>query len=161
MRGIDLITSSSGRPRMESRFSSSSSECALNRTPGFRTPLIRSNEVSDKTTPVDSTYAKKTLVGLHPNIMVQRSPSHFQTGTFYWSHVSQLLPSALQERAGLINSTRRCVSSTKRSLSWEVSIYVTVDGILPSTSLLMKTILLLMDLMDLFGEEKITPMREW
>jgi len=50
--------------------------------------LTTSNEVSDKTTPVDSSYTKRTLSGLHPNIMVQRSPSHFQTGTFYWSHVS-------------------------------------------------------------------------
>lgn len=34
-------------------------------------------------------YAKQKLIGLHPNIMVQRSPSHFQTGTFYWAHVSR------------------------------------------------------------------------
>lgn len=27
-------------------------------------------------------------MGLHPNIVVQRSPSHFATGTFYWAHVS-------------------------------------------------------------------------
>jgi phospholipase D1/2 len=27
-------------------------------------------------------------MNLHDNIMVQRSPSHFQTGTFYWAHVS-------------------------------------------------------------------------
>ena len=36
-----------------------------------------------------SSYAKQKLVGLHPNVMVQRSPSHFQTGTFYWAHVRQ------------------------------------------------------------------------
>jgi len=76
---------------------------------------MSSNEVSDKTTPVDSTYAKRTLVGLHPNIMVQRSPSHFQTGTFYWSHVSPLshfLPLPLIILAlflSLTNSTKRCV----------------------------------------------------
>uniref|UniRef100_A0A8H7XQ51 Phospholipase n=1 Tax=Psilocybe cubensis TaxID=181762 RepID=A0A8H7XQ51_PSICU len=34
----------------------------------------------------DSNYAKQRLIGLHPNVMVQRSPSHFQTGTFYWAH---------------------------------------------------------------------------
>lgn len=55
---------------------------------GVKIFIIIYNEVSDKTTPVDSLYTKKTLTGLHPNIMVQRSPSHFQTGTFYWSHVS-------------------------------------------------------------------------
>ena len=57
--------------------------------------LMCSNEVSDNFTPVDSTYTKSTLVGLHPNIMVQRSPSHFQTGTFYWSHVRLVLPRAV------------------------------------------------------------------
>ena len=31
-------------------------------------------------------YTKKTLRDLHPNIHIQRSPSHFSTGTFYWSH---------------------------------------------------------------------------
>ncbi|WRT67553.1 uncharacterized protein IL334_004525 [Kwoniella shivajii] len=55
---------------------------------GVKIFIIIYNEVSDKTTPVDSLYTKKTLTGLHPNVMVQRSPSHFQTGTFYWSHVS-------------------------------------------------------------------------
>ena len=29
-------------------------------------------------------------MSLHPNIMVQRSPSHFQTGTFYWAHHEKL-----------------------------------------------------------------------
>lgn len=74
---------------MGSRFSSSSSEsissglCAN----GVEIETSHSNEVSDKTTPVDSQYTKRKLMDLHPNIMVQRSPSHFQTGTFYWSHV--------------------------------------------------------------------------
>nr|XP_019045930.1 phospholipase D [Kwoniella bestiolae CBS 10118]OCF24860.1 phospholipase D [Kwoniella bestiolae CBS 10118] len=57
---------------------------------GVKVFVIIYNEVSDKTTPVDSLYTKKTLTGLHPNIMVQRSPSHFQTGTFYWSHHEKL-----------------------------------------------------------------------
>lgn len=43
-------------------------------------------EVSDSFTPVDSEYAKKRLLGLHPNIQVQRSPSHAQTMTLLWSH---------------------------------------------------------------------------
>jgi hypothetical protein len=60
-----------------------------------------SNEVSDNFTPVDSTYTKTTLTGLHPNIMVQRSPSHFQTGTFYWSHVSTLRVAVRFVRWGL------------------------------------------------------------
>lgn len=53
---------------------------------GVKIFLIIYNEVSDRTTPVDSLYVKKRFNALHPNIMVQRSPSHFQTGTFYWSH---------------------------------------------------------------------------
>ena len=57
---------------------------------GVKIFIIIYNEVSDKTTPVDSLYTKKTLTNLHPNIMVQRSPSHFQTGTFYWSHHEKL-----------------------------------------------------------------------
>jgi hypothetical protein len=38
-----------------------------------------------------SSYAKQRLTALHPNVMVQRSPSHFQTGTFYWAHVSRFI----------------------------------------------------------------------
>nr|AAN75150.2 SPO14 [Cryptococcus neoformans var. grubii] len=57
---------------------------------GVKIFIIIYNEVSDKTTPVDSQYTKRTLMDLHPNIMVQRSPSHFQTGTFYWSHHEKL-----------------------------------------------------------------------
>lgn len=77
---------------MESRFLSSSSESISSRlqTSGIGAEASHSNEVSDKTTPVDSQYTKRTLMNLHPNIMIQRSPSHFQTGTFYWSHVSTI-----------------------------------------------------------------------
>ena len=75
----------------------------------FLTAALCSLEVSNRTTPVDSkyvsyffssffllsvmliecysSYTKQKLVNLHPNVMVQRSPSHFQTGTFYWAHV--------------------------------------------------------------------------
>ena len=35
-------------------------------------------------------YTKRWLQSLHPNIMVQRSPSHFATGTFYWAHHEKL-----------------------------------------------------------------------
>ncbi|WFD33741.1 phospholipase D [Malassezia cuniculi] len=53
---------------------------------GVRIYVIVYNEVSNNFTPTDSSYAKTRLMGLHPNIFVQRSPSHFQTGTFYWAH---------------------------------------------------------------------------
>ncbi|KAK8858386.1 hypothetical protein IAR55_002613 [Kwoniella newhampshirensis] len=39
---------------------------------GVKIFLIIYNEVSDKTTPVDSLYTKKTLTGLHPNIMHEK-----------------------------------------------------------------------------------------
>ncbi|KAI0338902.1 phospholipase D [Trametopsis cervina] len=57
---------------------------------GVKIYVILYQEVSSRTTPVDSNYAKQRLSNLHPNIMVQRSPSHFQTGTFYWAHHEKL-----------------------------------------------------------------------
>ncbi|CAK5284305.1 unnamed protein product [Mycena citricolor] len=53
---------------------------------GVKIYVILYQEVSSRTTPTDSNYAKQRLTSLHPNILVQRSPSHFQTGTFYWAH---------------------------------------------------------------------------
>ncbi|KAG6337311.1 hypothetical protein ID866_1773 [Astraeus odoratus] len=57
---------------------------------GVKIFIILYQEVSSKTTPTDSNYAKQKLASLHENIMVQRSPSHFQTGTFYWAHHEKL-----------------------------------------------------------------------
>ncbi|KAG1884901.1 phospholipase D [Suillus subluteus] len=57
---------------------------------GVKIHIILYQEVSNRTTPTDSNYAKQRLMSLHPNIMVQRSPSHFQTGTFYWAHHEKL-----------------------------------------------------------------------
>ncbi|PWN28305.1 phospholipase D [Jaminaea rosea] len=53
---------------------------------GVKVFVILYNEVSNNFTPTDSGYSKSRLTALHPNIYVQRSPSHFQTGTFYWAH---------------------------------------------------------------------------
>ncbi|KAL1715411.1 hypothetical protein EV715DRAFT_256257 [Schizophyllum commune] len=57
---------------------------------GVKIYVIVYQEVSNRTTPTDSNYAKQRLTSLHPNILVQRSPSHFQTGTFYWAHHEKL-----------------------------------------------------------------------
>ncbi|EGO24033.1 hypothetical protein SERLADRAFT_362129 [Serpula lacrymans var. lacrymans S7.9] len=57
---------------------------------GVKIHIILYQEVSSRTTPTDSNYTKQRLTSLHPNIMVQRSPSHFQTGTFYWAHHEKL-----------------------------------------------------------------------
>jgi len=54
---------------------------------GVQVFVIVYKEVSNDFTPVDSTYTKTRLRGLHPNIHVQRSPSHTSTGTLLWSHV--------------------------------------------------------------------------
>ena len=57
---------------------------------GVHIYVILYNEVSNQFTPTDSGYAKQRLMALHPNIFVQRSPSHFQTGTLYWAHHEKL-----------------------------------------------------------------------
>ncbi|KAH0831900.1 phospholipase D [Lanmaoa asiatica] len=57
---------------------------------GVKIYVILYQEVSSRTTPTDSNYAKQRLSSLHENIMIQRSPSHFQTGTFYWAHHEKL-----------------------------------------------------------------------
>ncbi|KAH7922026.1 phospholipase D [Leucogyrophana mollusca] len=57
---------------------------------GVKIHIILYQEVSSRTTPTDSNYTKQRLTSLHENIMVQRSPSHFQTGTFYWAHHEKL-----------------------------------------------------------------------
>lgn len=57
---------------------------------GVRIYVILYNEVSNQFTPTDSAYTKQRLMSLHPQIYVQRSPSHFKTGTFYWAHHEKL-----------------------------------------------------------------------
>ncbi|TFK27984.1 phospholipase D [Coprinopsis marcescibilis] len=57
---------------------------------GVKIYVILYLEVSNRTTPIDSNYTKQRLTSLHPNIVVQRAPSHFQTGTFYWAHHEKL-----------------------------------------------------------------------
>ncbi|KAF8630837.1 hypothetical protein AX17_005196 [Amanita inopinata Kibby_2008] len=57
---------------------------------GVKIYIILYQEVSNRTTPTDSNYAKQRFTALHPNVMVQRSPSHFQTGTYYWAHHEKL-----------------------------------------------------------------------
>ena len=36
--------------------------------------------------PIDSEYSKFSLLDLHPNIFVQRSPNQIRQGTFFWAH---------------------------------------------------------------------------
>ncbi|WWD04615.1 hypothetical protein V865_002686 [Kwoniella europaea PYCC6329] len=86
---------------------------------GVKVFIIIYNEVSDKTTPVDSLYTKKTLTGLHPNVMVQRSPSHFQTGTFYWSHHEKLC--VIDETIAFMGGLDLCYGR------WDTSQHILID----------------------------------
>ncbi|KAI9805681.1 MAG: Phospholipase D1 [Piccolia ochrophora] len=36
--------------------------------------------------PIDSSYTKFSLLDLHPNVFVQRSPNQFRQNTFFWAH---------------------------------------------------------------------------
>ncbi|KAI9684469.1 MAG: Phospholipase D1 [Trizodia sp. TS-e1964] len=36
--------------------------------------------------PIDSSYSKYSLLDLHPNVFVQRSPNQFRQNTFFWAH---------------------------------------------------------------------------
>jgi hypothetical protein len=80
------------------------------------------NEVSNNFTPTDSNYTKQRLIGLHPNIFVQRSPSHFQTGTFYWAHHEKLcVIECVLERACKSSSTDVRLTTARPSPLWAAS----------------------------------------
>ncbi|KAJ5288491.1 hypothetical protein N7478_001521 [Penicillium angulare] len=40
--------------------------------------------------PIDSEYSKFSLLELHPNVFVQRSPNQFRQNTFFWAHHEKL-----------------------------------------------------------------------
>ncbi len=40
--------------------------------------------------PIDSEYTKFSLLDLHPNVFVQRSPNQFRQNTFFWAHHEKL-----------------------------------------------------------------------
>ncbi|KAK6500323.1 Phospholipase D1 [Arthrobotrys musiformis] len=41
--------------------------------------------------PIDSAYTKYSLLDLHPNIYVQRSPNQLRQNTFFWAHHEKLV----------------------------------------------------------------------
>jgi phospholipase D1/2 len=86
---------------------------------GVRIFIIIYNEVSAKTTPVESLYAKRSLVGLHPNIMVQRSPSHLPSGALYWSHHEKLC--VIDEAIGFMGGLDLCFGR------WDTSQHILTD----------------------------------
>lgn len=89
---------------------------------GVRIFIIIYNEVSTKTTPVESLYVKKTLTSLHPNIMIQRSPSHLPsgpTGALYWSHHEKLC--VIDEMIAFMGGLDLCFGR------WDSSQHILVD----------------------------------
>lgn len=73
---------------------------------GVQIHVILYNEVSNLFTPTDSGYAKSRLMQLHPNIYVQRSPSHLKTGTFYWAHHEKMC--VVDEMVGFVGGFDLC-----------------------------------------------------
>ncbi|RPA72542.1 phospholipase D [Ascobolus immersus RN42] len=41
--------------------------------------------------PIDSAYTKYSLLDLHPNVFVQRSPNQIRQNTFFWAHHEKIL----------------------------------------------------------------------
>ncbi|KAL7272848.1 Phospholipase D1 [Rhizina undulata] len=41
--------------------------------------------------PIDSQYTKYSLLDLHPNVFVQRSPNQIRQATFFWAHHEKIL----------------------------------------------------------------------
>ena len=41
--------------------------------------------------PIDSVYTKYSLLDLHPNVYVQRSPNQIRQNTFFWAHHEKIL----------------------------------------------------------------------
>lgn len=41
--------------------------------------------------PIDSAYTKYSLLDLHPNVFVQRSPNQIRQATFFWAHHEKIL----------------------------------------------------------------------
>lgn len=58
------------------------------------------------TVPIDSTYTKYSLLGLSPNIYVQRSPSHLRQNTFFWAHHEKII--CIDEKVGFIGGIDLC-----------------------------------------------------
>ncbi|KAF8610545.1 phospholipase D [Ceratobasidium sp. AG-I] len=86
---------------------------------GVKIFVILYKEVSNRTTPTDSNYTKQTLVNLHPNIMVQRSPSHFSTGTFYWAHHEKMC--VIDEAIAFMGGLDACFGR------WDTAQHVLID----------------------------------
>lgn len=86
---------------------------------GVQIHVILYNEVSNVFTPTDSGYAKSRLMQLHPNIFVQRSPSHLKTGTFYWAHHEKMC--VVDEMLGFMGGFDLCFGR------WDTPTHALID----------------------------------
>ncbi|GAA6060274.1 hypothetical protein JCM10212_003974 [Sporobolomyces blumeae] len=86
---------------------------------GVQIFVIVYKEVSNDFTPVDSNWTKTRLRGLHPNIHVQRSPSHTSTGTLLWSHHEKMC--VIDETIGFMGGLDLCFGR------WDTPGHVMVD----------------------------------
>ncbi|GAA5892771.1 uncharacterized protein JCM6883_007468 [Sporobolomyces salmoneus] len=86
---------------------------------GVQVFVIVYKEVSNDFTPVDSNWTKTRLRGLHPNIHVQRSPSHTSTGTLLWSHHEKMC--VIDETIGFMGGLDLCFGR------WDTPGHVMVD----------------------------------
>lgn len=94
---------------------------------GVHIYVILYNEVSNQFTPTDSSYSKQRLMALHPNIFVQRSPSHFQTGTLYWAHHEKLC--VVDEMVAFMGGFDLCFGR------WDTSSHALIDDPVVDTTL--------------------------
>ncbi|KAJ6584781.1 phospholipase D [Mycena capillaripes] len=92
---------------------------------GVKIYVILYQEVSSRTTPTDSNYAKQRLTALHPNILVQRSPSHFQTGTFYWAHHEKMC--VIDQTIAFMGGLDLCFGR------WDTPQHVIIDDVEPGS----------------------------
>ncbi|KAG9009262.1 Phospholipase D1 [Tulasnella sp. JGI-2019a] len=86
---------------------------------GVKIFVILYKEVSNRTTPTDSNYTKRRLMALHPNILVQRSPSHFSTGTYYWAHHEKMC--VIDETIAFMGGVDLCFGR------WDTSQHILTD----------------------------------
>ncbi|KAG8849555.1 Phospholipase D1 [Tulasnella sp. 330] len=86
---------------------------------GVKIFVILYKEVSNRTTPTDSNYTKRRLMALHPNILVQRSPSHFSTGTYYWAHHEKMC--VIDETIAFMGGVDLCFGR------WDTSQHILID----------------------------------
>ncbi|GAA6005029.1 hypothetical protein JCM10207_008483 [Rhodosporidiobolus poonsookiae] len=86
---------------------------------GVQIFVIVYKEVSNDFTPVESGYTKTRLRGLHPNIHVQRSPSHTSTGTLLWSHHEKMC--VIDETIGFMGGLDLCFGR------WDTPGHVLID----------------------------------